>query len=46
MDALIVLLFLAAAVVLCRCWPRPDEDRASIDNWTRVRRELDREVSQ
>lgn len=42
MDALIVLLFLCAAVVLLRWWPRPDMDRASIDNWTRVRRELDR----
>ena len=44
MDALIVLLFLAAAVVLCHHWPRPDEDMASIDNWERMRRELDREV--
>ena len=45
MDALIVLTGLVLAVVLCRCWPRPDEDRASIDNWERVRRELDREVA-
>ena len=44
MDALIVLAATALGVVLCRCWPRPDEDRAAIDNWTRVRDELDREV--
>ena len=44
MDALIVLTATVLAVVMCRCWPRPDEDRASIDNWERVRRELDREV--
>ena len=44
MDGLIVLAFLTLAVVMLRCWPRPDEDLASIDNWTRVRDELDREV--
>ena len=44
MDALIVLAATALGVVLCRCWPRPDEDRAAIDNWTRVCREHDREV--
>ena len=44
MDALIVLTTTVLAVVMLRCWPRPDEDRASIDNWERVRRELDREV--
>lgn len=42
MDALIVLVGTVLAVVMLRCWPRPDMDRASIDNWSRVRRELDR----
>lgn len=44
MDALIVLTALAVAVLMLLHWPRPDEDMASIDNWERVRRELDREV--
>lgn len=46
MDALIVLTGLVLSVAVLLHWPRPDEDRASIDNWDRVRRELDREMRQ